>query len=51
MGALTVEQAYSRYVTRTATYLGATDYQPIVPDLEIELGYIYRSASIVVGRR
>ncbi len=47
VGTLTVEQAYSRYVTRTATYLGATDYQPIVPDLEIELGYIYRSASIV----
>jgi 2-polyprenyl-6-methoxyphenol hydroxylase-like FAD-dependent oxidoreductase len=47
VGRFTVEQAYSRYVTRTATYLGATDYQPIVPDLEIELGYIYRSASIV----
>jgi 2-polyprenyl-6-methoxyphenol hydroxylase-like FAD-dependent oxidoreductase len=47
VGALTVEQAYSRYVTRTATYLGATDYQPIIPDLNIELGYIYRSASIV----
>ena len=47
VGALTVEQAYSRYVTRTATYLGATDYQPIVSDLEIELGYIYRSAAIV----
>ena len=54
VGAMTVEQAYSRYVTRTATYLGATDYQPIAPDLEIELGYIYRSATIVaedVGRR
>ena len=41
VGRVTVEQAYSRYVTRTATYLGATDYQPIIPDLEIELGYIY----------
>jgi 2-polyprenyl-6-methoxyphenol hydroxylase-like FAD-dependent oxidoreductase len=47
VGTFTVEQAYSRYVTRTATYLGATDYQPIAPDLEIELGYIYRSATIV----
>ena len=47
VGAFTVEQAYSRYVTRTATYLGATDYQPIAPDLEIELGYIYRSPAIV----
>ena len=46
VGAFTVEQAYSRYVTRTATYLGATDYQPIASDLEIELGYIYRSATI-----
>ena len=51
VGAMTVEQAYSRYVTRTATYLGATDYQPIVSDLEIELGYIYRSASIVSTKR
>jgi putative polyketide hydroxylase len=46
VGVLTVEQAYSRYVTRTATYLGATDFQPIVPDLEIELGYVYRSAAV-----
>ena len=46
VGVLTVEQAYSRYVTRTATYLGATDYQPIVPDLEVELGYVYRSEAI-----
>ena len=47
VGAMTVEQAYSRYVTRTAPYLGATDYQPIATDLEIELGYVYRSATIV----
>jgi hypothetical protein len=46
VGVLTVEQAYSRYVTRTATYLGATDFQPIAPDLEVELGYVYRSAAI-----
>ena len=30
VGKLTVEQAYTRYVTRTATYLGATDFQPFV---------------------
>ena len=41
IGRLTVEQAYTRYVTRTATYLGATDYQPLVADLEIELGWVY----------
>jgi hypothetical protein len=46
VGVLTVEQAYTRYVTRTATYLGATDFQPLVADLEIELGYLYRSAGI-----
>jgi 2-polyprenyl-6-methoxyphenol hydroxylase-like FAD-dependent oxidoreductase len=44
--ALTVEQAYTRYVTRTATYLGATDYAPLIADLEIELGYVYRSPAI-----
>jgi 2-polyprenyl-6-methoxyphenol hydroxylase-like FAD-dependent oxidoreductase len=46
VGVLTVEPAYARYVTRTATHLGATDYQPIVPDLEIEMGYVYRSPAI-----
>jgi hypothetical protein len=44
---LTVEQAYTRYVTRTATYLGATDYEPLVPDFNIELGYIYHSPAVV----
>jgi 2-polyprenyl-6-methoxyphenol hydroxylase-like FAD-dependent oxidoreductase len=43
----TVEQAYTRYVTRTAPYLEATDMQPFVADLEIELGYIYRSPAIL----
>lgn len=43
----TVEQAYTRYVTRTATYLGATDYQPLAHDFNIELGYIYHSPAIV----
>jgi putative polyketide hydroxylase len=43
----TVEQAYTRYVTRTATYLGATDYEPIAHDFNVELGYIYRSPAIV----
>ena len=31
VGRLTVEQAYTRYVTRTATYLDATDYEPLAP--------------------
>ena len=43
----TVEQAYTRYVTRTATYLGATDFQPVAPDFNIEIGYLYNSPAIV----
>lgn len=43
----TVEQAYTRYVTRTAPYLGATDFQPLADDFNIELGHIYQSAAIV----
>jgi 2-polyprenyl-6-methoxyphenol hydroxylase-like FAD-dependent oxidoreductase len=48
VGKFTVEQAYTRYVTRTATYLGATDFQPLAPDFNIELGYLYRSPAIIV---
>jgi 2-polyprenyl-6-methoxyphenol hydroxylase-like FAD-dependent oxidoreductase len=46
VGKFTVEQAYARYVTRTATYLGATDYEPVANDFDIELGYLYRSRAI-----
>jgi hypothetical protein len=41
VSAFTVEQAYSRYVTRTAPYLGTAGMQPVAPDLEVELGYCY----------
>ncbi len=37
----TVEQAYTRYVTRTAPFLGKTDFQPLADDFDIELGYLY----------
>ncbi len=37
----TVEQAYTRYVTRTAPYLGKKDFQPLADDFDIELGYLY----------
>jgi len=43
----TVEQAYTRYVTRSATYLGAKDFQPLANDFDIELGYLYRSPAIL----
>jgi len=39
--AFTVEQAYARYVTRAASYLGTTGMQPLENDLNIELGYCY----------
>ncbi len=45
----TVEQAYTRYVTRTATYLGATDFEPLAPDFNVELGYLYHSAAVAAG--
>jgi len=47
IGKFTVDQAYTRYVTRTAPNLGAKDYEPQAADLDIELGYLYRSPAIV----
>jgi hypothetical protein len=44
----TVEQAYTRYVTRTAPYLGKTDFAPLVSDFDIELGYMHRSAAVML---
>jgi 2-polyprenyl-6-methoxyphenol hydroxylase-like FAD-dependent oxidoreductase len=46
-GKFTVEQAYTRYVTRSATYLGAKDYEPPVNDFNIELGYLYHSPATI----
>jgi 2-polyprenyl-6-methoxyphenol hydroxylase-like FAD-dependent oxidoreductase len=45
----TVEQAYSRYVTRVAPYLGTDGVQPVAPDLNVELGYRYNSGAVVGG--
>ena len=42
----TTEQAYSRYVTRTAPYLGTHGIQPVEDDLNVELGYLYKSSAI-----
>jgi 2-polyprenyl-6-methoxyphenol hydroxylase-like FAD-dependent oxidoreductase len=44
--ALTVEQAYTRYVVRTDPHLKPTCTAPYVQDLNIELGYVYRSTAI-----
>jgi putative polyketide hydroxylase len=45
VASFTVEQAYSRYVTRTAPYLTSDGMQPVANDLNIELGYGYCSAA------
>jgi hypothetical protein len=44
---LSVEQARTRYVLRTDPSLGPERCEPIVSDLNIELGYVYRSPAIV----
>jgi len=46
-GALTVEQAYARYVRRTAPYLGIETVQPLVDDWAMEIGHHYRSGAVV----
>jgi 2-polyprenyl-6-methoxyphenol hydroxylase-like FAD-dependent oxidoreductase len=47
VGDFTVEQSYSRYVTRVAPYLGTDGVQPVLDDLYLELGYRYASAAIL----
>ncbi len=47
VGALTIEQAYSRYVPRTAPYLGTDHIQPLVADLSLEIGHRYRMAAVI----
>jgi hypothetical protein len=46
VGVFTTEQAYSRYVTRTAPYLGTDGIDPVAPDLDVELGYRYASSGL-----
>jgi 2-polyprenyl-6-methoxyphenol hydroxylase-like FAD-dependent oxidoreductase len=47
VGALTVEQAYARYVRRTAPYLGLETVPPLVDDWNMEIGHHYRSQAIL----
>ncbi len=51
IGELTVEQAYTRYVTRVAPYLGTEGMQEIVDDWSMEIGYRYNSAGVALGAR
>jgi 2-polyprenyl-6-methoxyphenol hydroxylase-like FAD-dependent oxidoreductase len=46
VGQFTVDQAYTRYVTRTAAYLKDGDPPPYEDDFRIELGYLYRSGAV-----
>jgi 2-polyprenyl-6-methoxyphenol hydroxylase-like FAD-dependent oxidoreductase len=48
VGELTVEQAYTRYVTRVAPYLGTESAQPLVDDFSMEIGYRYNSRAAVL---
>jgi 2-polyprenyl-6-methoxyphenol hydroxylase-like FAD-dependent oxidoreductase len=47
----TVEQAYTRYVTRLDPGLGTDGLAPVVDDAAIDLGYRYRSAAITPDDR
>ncbi len=47
IGELTVEQAYARYVTRVAPYLGTEGVQELVNDLSMEIGYRYDSPAVI----
>ncbi len=44
---LTAEQAYTRYVVRGAHYLAPKGVTPFVNDLNIDLGYRYRSTAVI----
>jgi len=46
IAAFTAEQAYSRYVRRTAPYLGTDNIAEQADDLAIELGYRYHSQAL-----
>jgi hypothetical protein len=50
ISALTVEQAYTRYVLRVDPSLGKEDLMPPLEDPSIELGAIYRSAAVLDGQ-
>src|SRR5581483_1524466 len=47
IGELIVEQAYTRYVTRVATYIGTDGIQPLVDDFSMELGDRVHSTAVI----
>ena len=44
---LTVRQAYTRYATRVVPERGVERAEPAVPDIELEIGLVMRSAAIL----
>jgi hypothetical protein len=44
---LTVQQAYTRYATRVVPERGTEGVEPPVPDIELEIGLVMRSAAIL----
>jgi len=50
IGALMVEQAYARYVTRVAPYLGTDGMQPLVDDFSLEIGTRCNSTGVILER-
>jgi 2-polyprenyl-6-methoxyphenol hydroxylase-like FAD-dependent oxidoreductase len=44
---LTVRQAYTRYATRVVPERGTEGAEPAVPDIELEIGLVMRSAAIL----
>ena len=47
LGELTVRQAYTRYATRVVPERGVEGAEPAVPDIELEIGLVMRSAAIL----
>src|SRR5512132_3668876 len=44
---LMVEQAYNRYATRVVPERGTDDVEPLVPDIELEVGLVARSRAVI----
>ena len=49
VGRFTVGQAYTRYVKRTAPHLGEDTADPLAPDFDIEVGYLYHSGAVLAA--
>ncbi|HLW94193.1 MAG TPA: FAD-dependent monooxygenase [Solirubrobacteraceae bacterium] len=47
VGELIVHQAYTRYATRVVPERGTDDVDPFIPDIQLEIGTVVRSAAII----